>query len=123
MCITRLTEPGEGELSEESKTEVDGLKTTKLMYEGRTEETPPDQSVTINFMVSKDYCTKKRENGKWFCCHNLGVKKKKKIYIKNFFVKLFNLEQLNSLSETALWRKIYCMMHYYGDDFVTVSSC
>lgn len=34
VCITRLTEPGEGELSEESKTDVDGLKTTKLMYEG-----------------------------------------------------------------------------------------
>ncbi|XP_078142338.1 trafficking protein particle complex subunit 10 [Centroberyx gerrardi] len=33
MCITRLTEPGEGELGEESKVETDGLKTTKLMYE------------------------------------------------------------------------------------------
>lgn len=34
VCITRLTEPGEGELAEESKTDIDGLKTTKLMYEG-----------------------------------------------------------------------------------------
>lgn len=53
MCITRLTEPGEGELSEESKTDVDGLKTTKLMYEGRTEETPSDNSLTINYVFSK----------------------------------------------------------------------
>lgn len=43
--------------------------------------------------------------------------------MKDFFVKLLNLEQLNSLSETALWKKIYYMMYYYGDDFVTVSSC
>lgn len=34
VCITRLTEPGEGELAEESKTDIDGLRTTKLMYEG-----------------------------------------------------------------------------------------
>lgn len=34
VCITRLTEPAEGETAEESKTDIDGLKTTKLMYEG-----------------------------------------------------------------------------------------
>lgn len=34
VCITRLTEPAEGEMAEESKTDNDGLKTTKLMYEG-----------------------------------------------------------------------------------------
>lgn len=45
VCITRLTEPGEGELSEESKTDVDGLKATKLMYEGTASETI-DQSRT-----------------------------------------------------------------------------
>ncbi|CAL8320772.1 unnamed protein product [Merluccius merluccius] len=33
VCITRLTEPAEGELAEEGKTESDGLRTTKLMYE------------------------------------------------------------------------------------------
>uniref|UniRef100_A0AAQ5X5Q0 Trafficking protein particle complex 10 n=1 Tax=Amphiprion ocellaris TaxID=80972 RepID=A0AAQ5X5Q0_AMPOC len=33
VCITRLTEPAEGELAEDSKTDTDGLKTTKLMYE------------------------------------------------------------------------------------------
>ncbi|KAF0026735.1 hypothetical protein F2P81_021472 [Scophthalmus maximus] len=33
VCITRLTEPAEGETAEESKTDTDGLKTTKLMYE------------------------------------------------------------------------------------------
>ncbi|XP_053734111.1 trafficking protein particle complex subunit 10 [Synchiropus splendidus] len=33
VCITRLTEPAEGELVEDSKTDSDGLKTTKLMYE------------------------------------------------------------------------------------------
>lgn len=34
VCITRLTEPAEGEIAEESKTEPDGFKITKLMYEG-----------------------------------------------------------------------------------------
>ena len=34
VCITRLTEPAEGELAEDSKTDSDGLRTTKLMYEG-----------------------------------------------------------------------------------------
>ena len=34
VCITRLTEPAEGELAEEGKTDSDGLRTTKLMYEG-----------------------------------------------------------------------------------------
>ncbi|XP_076012404.1 trafficking protein particle complex subunit 10 [Genypterus blacodes] len=33
VCITRLTEPAEGEIGDESKTETDGLKTTKLLYE------------------------------------------------------------------------------------------
>uniref|UniRef100_A0A8C7XSK1 Trafficking protein particle complex subunit 10 n=1 Tax=Oryzias sinensis TaxID=183150 RepID=A0A8C7XSK1_9TELE len=33
VCITRLTEPAEGEIAEESKTDPDGLKVTKLMYE------------------------------------------------------------------------------------------
>uniref|UniRef100_A0A3B4G246 Trafficking protein particle complex 10 n=1 Tax=Pundamilia nyererei TaxID=303518 RepID=A0A3B4G246_9CICH len=33
VCITRLTEPAEGEIAEDSKTETDGPKTTKLMYE------------------------------------------------------------------------------------------
>uniref|UniRef100_A0A667Z2Y4 Trafficking protein particle complex subunit 10 n=1 Tax=Myripristis murdjan TaxID=586833 RepID=A0A667Z2Y4_9TELE len=33
VCITRLTEPGENEMGEESKADSDGLKTTKLMYE------------------------------------------------------------------------------------------
>ncbi|RVE58361.1 hypothetical protein OJAV_G00208410 [Oryzias javanicus] len=33
VCITRLTEPAEGEIAEESKTEPDGFKITKLMYE------------------------------------------------------------------------------------------
>ncbi|TNN45294.1 Trafficking protein particle complex subunit 10 [Liparis tanakae] len=33
VCITRLTEPAEGEAAEDSKTDADGLKTTKLMYE------------------------------------------------------------------------------------------
>uniref|UniRef100_A0A8C5NH09 Trafficking protein particle complex 10 n=1 Tax=Gouania willdenowi TaxID=441366 RepID=A0A8C5NH09_GOUWI len=33
VCITRLTEPAEAELAEDSKTDSDGLKTTKLMYE------------------------------------------------------------------------------------------
>ncbi|XP_054643818.1 trafficking protein particle complex subunit 10 [Dunckerocampus dactyliophorus] len=33
VCITRLSEPAEGELSDENKTDVDGLRTTKLMYE------------------------------------------------------------------------------------------
>ncbi|XP_034416815.1 trafficking protein particle complex subunit 10 [Cyclopterus lumpus] len=33
VCITRLTEPTEGEAAEDSKTDADGLKTTKLMYE------------------------------------------------------------------------------------------
>lgn len=33
VCITRLTEPAEGEMGEDSKTDTDGLKTTKLMYE------------------------------------------------------------------------------------------
>lgn len=37
VCITRLTEPAEGEIAEESKSETDGLKTTKLMYEGKSE--------------------------------------------------------------------------------------
>lgn len=35
MFITRLSEPAEGEMAEESKTDLDGLKTTKLMYQGR----------------------------------------------------------------------------------------
>ncbi len=34
VCITRLTEPAEGEIADESKSDTDGLKTTKLMYEG-----------------------------------------------------------------------------------------
>lgn len=34
VCITRLTEPSEGEIAEDSKTDTDGLKNTKLMYEG-----------------------------------------------------------------------------------------
>lgn len=34
VCITRLSEPAEGEMAEESRTDTDGLKTTKLMYEG-----------------------------------------------------------------------------------------
>lgn len=38
VCITRLTEPAEGEMAEESKTDTDGLKTTKLMYEGMSGE-------------------------------------------------------------------------------------
>uniref|UniRef100_A0A3Q3EWJ0 Trafficking protein particle complex subunit 10 n=1 Tax=Kryptolebias marmoratus TaxID=37003 RepID=A0A3Q3EWJ0_KRYMA len=33
VCITRLTELSEGEITEDSKTDTDGLKTTKLMYE------------------------------------------------------------------------------------------
>ncbi|XP_034042222.1 trafficking protein particle complex subunit 10 [Thalassophryne amazonica] len=33
VCITRLTEATEGEIGEESRTESDGLRTTKLMYE------------------------------------------------------------------------------------------
>ncbi|XP_037543079.1 trafficking protein particle complex subunit 10 [Nematolebias whitei] len=33
VCITRLTEPSEGEITEDSRTDTDGLKTTKLMYE------------------------------------------------------------------------------------------
>uniref|UniRef100_A0A672Y8J2 Trafficking protein particle complex 10 n=1 Tax=Sphaeramia orbicularis TaxID=375764 RepID=A0A672Y8J2_9TELE len=33
VCITRLTEPAEGETGEDSKTDTDGLRTTKLMYE------------------------------------------------------------------------------------------
>ncbi|TMS06170.1 hypothetical protein E3U43_015929 [Larimichthys crocea] len=33
VSITRLTEPAEGEVAEDSKTDSDGLKTTKLMYE------------------------------------------------------------------------------------------
>uniref|UniRef100_A0A669F731 Trafficking protein particle complex subunit 10 n=1 Tax=Oreochromis niloticus TaxID=8128 RepID=A0A669F731_ORENI len=33
VCITRLTDPAEGEIAEDSKTETDGPKTTKLMYE------------------------------------------------------------------------------------------
>ncbi|XP_038153384.1 trafficking protein particle complex subunit 10 [Cyprinodon tularosa] len=33
VCITRLTEPSEGEIAEDSKTDTDGLKNTKLMYE------------------------------------------------------------------------------------------
>ncbi|MED6258483.1 hypothetical protein ATANTOWER_008035, partial [Ataeniobius toweri] len=33
VCITRLTEPSEGEIAEDSKTDTDRLKTTKLMYE------------------------------------------------------------------------------------------
>ncbi|KAG7245698.1 hypothetical protein CRUP_008684, partial [Coryphaenoides rupestris] len=33
VCITRLTEPTEGELGEEGKTEPDAPRTTKLMYE------------------------------------------------------------------------------------------
>uniref|UniRef100_A0A1A8MMX0 Trafficking protein particle complex 10 n=2 Tax=Nothobranchius pienaari TaxID=704102 RepID=A0A1A8MMX0_9TELE len=33
VSITRLTEPSEGEITEDSKTDTDGLKTTKLMYE------------------------------------------------------------------------------------------
>lgn len=37
VCITRLTEPAEGEIGEENKTETDGLKTTKLLYEGMCE--------------------------------------------------------------------------------------
>lgn len=37
VCITRLTEPAEGEVAEDSKTDTDGLKTTKLMYEGMLE--------------------------------------------------------------------------------------
>lgn len=32
--MTRLTEPAEGEIAEDSKTDTDSLKTTKLMYEG-----------------------------------------------------------------------------------------
>lgn len=36
VCITRLTEPAEGEVAEE--TDTDGLKTTKLMYEGMSGE-------------------------------------------------------------------------------------
>lgn len=35
VCITRLTEPTEGELGEEVKTEPDTPRTTKLMYEGK----------------------------------------------------------------------------------------
>lgn len=35
VCITRLTEPGEGEITEDGKSDTDGLKTTKLMYEGQ----------------------------------------------------------------------------------------
>lgn len=38
VCITRLSEPAEGEMAEESKTDTDGLKTTKLMYEGMSRE-------------------------------------------------------------------------------------
>lgn len=34
VCMTRLTEPAEGEIAEDSKTDTDSLKTTKLMYEG-----------------------------------------------------------------------------------------
>ena len=34
VSITRLTEPAEGEIAEDSKTDTDGLKTNKLMYEG-----------------------------------------------------------------------------------------
>uniref|UniRef100_A0A672H9I4 Trafficking protein particle complex 10 n=1 Tax=Salarias fasciatus TaxID=181472 RepID=A0A672H9I4_SALFA len=33
VCITRLSEPVDGELAEDSKTDADGLRTTKLMYE------------------------------------------------------------------------------------------
>uniref|UniRef100_A0A671W1D0 Trafficking protein particle complex subunit 10 n=1 Tax=Sparus aurata TaxID=8175 RepID=A0A671W1D0_SPAAU len=33
VCMTRLTEPAEGEIAEDSKTDTDSLKTTKLMYE------------------------------------------------------------------------------------------
>ncbi|XP_061917436.1 trafficking protein particle complex subunit 10 isoform X1 [Entelurus aequoreus] len=33
VCITRLSEPTEGEMSDENKTDADGLRTTKLMYE------------------------------------------------------------------------------------------
>ncbi|XP_056145323.1 trafficking protein particle complex subunit 10 isoform X2 [Lampris incognitus] len=33
VCITRLTEPAEGEIGDEGKAETDGLRTTKLMYE------------------------------------------------------------------------------------------
>lgn len=36
VCITRLTEPSEGEVAEDSKTDTDGLKTTRLMYEGES---------------------------------------------------------------------------------------
>lgn len=38
VSITRLTEPAEGEVAEDSKTDSDGLKTTKLMYEGESAE-------------------------------------------------------------------------------------
>lgn len=34
VCITRLTEATEGEAAEDSKTDADGPKSTKLMYEG-----------------------------------------------------------------------------------------
>uniref|UniRef100_A0A3Q2PJL2 Trafficking protein particle complex subunit 10 n=1 Tax=Fundulus heteroclitus TaxID=8078 RepID=A0A3Q2PJL2_FUNHE len=33
VSITRLIEPSDGEMAEDSKTDTDGLKTTKLMYE------------------------------------------------------------------------------------------
>ncbi|KAF7646759.1 hypothetical protein LDENG_00182820, partial [Lucifuga dentata] len=33
VSVTRLTEPADGEMGEESKTESDGLKSTKLLYE------------------------------------------------------------------------------------------
>ncbi|KAK7938798.1 hypothetical protein WMY93_002124 [Mugilogobius chulae] len=36
--ITRLSEAAEGELIEENKSETDGPKTTKLMYEGKNQE-------------------------------------------------------------------------------------
>lgn len=38
VSITRQAEPSETEGEEEESTEIEGLRTTKLMYEGRTRE-------------------------------------------------------------------------------------
>lgn len=54
VCITRLTEPAEGEIAEDSKTETDGPKTTKLMYEGML-SAPLSVFFFFFFLIKSDF--------------------------------------------------------------------